>query len=83
MADELDRFHKKVLVTGFNHDGTPFSGYMVEAEFAPTRRVHGKHRPCARCGIVLPVAEMRRVGSAYLCFKYGCAEEGPLRSNLA
>lgn len=67
----------QVHVVGVNADGTPFDGYMTEAEFAPTSgQFTGKPwHACATCGWVDREAAMVGVGGKYFCVKYGCAAD--------
>jgi hypothetical protein len=77
MADYPDEHHHLVDVVGVEPDGTPYVGTMMEADFAPTRRVGTAHAECARCGYVGPIADFIKRKGAMLCTTYGCANEGP------
>lgn len=72
-----DMADRQVHVVGVNADGTPFDGFMQEADFRPTSSgfTGGKWQECVRCGHVDKEAAMSKVSGKWYCSYSGCAQE--------
>jgi len=74
-ADLPSGIYTETTAMRIGADGVVASGPVLEAAWAPTRRVYAKWAVCAKCGYVAPQNEMRKRGGSFLCTKYGCSSE--------
>jgi len=71
------QLYEEVLVTGTNRDGTPFSGTMLVALYAPTKNtpIGVKWNVCCKCRLSFPENELTKIRGQWYCTKNRCIED--------